>query len=189
VSLTINESSKEMDKNGHNKIYITMLGRSVWAVLNSYYAVLREKEFFPDEIVLFAEGQINGELTKDIDTTIHGLEILSEKFNISPLVRYEVVSECECEVNSDNDFMKMVQCIVELIKDRKNAGDVVAVDITPGKKTLVAGTLLPINLSLIDHVFYLSVKDIIPRPYTMIPYQIQQLNDFKEQAEVVINEA
>jgi hypothetical protein len=79
----------------------------------------------------------------------------------------------------------MVQRIVELIKDRKNAGDVVAVDITPGKKTLVAGTLLPINLSLVDHVFYLSVKETIPRPYTMIPYQIQQLNDFKEQAEGV----
>ncbi|MDK2830335.1 MAG: hypothetical protein PWQ75_87 [Methanolobus sp.] len=165
-----------------------MLGRSIWAVLNSYHAVLREKGFFPDEIVLFAEGQIS-ELAQDIDTTVSGLEILSEKFNISPDIRYEVVSEYECEVNSDNDFMKMVQCIVELIKARKNAGDVVAVDITPGKKTLVAGTLLPINLSLVDHVFYLSVKEIIPRPYTMIPYQIQQLNDFKEQAEVVINEA
>jgi hypothetical protein len=166
-----------------------MLGRSVWAVLNSYYAVLREKEFFPDEIVLFAEGQNSDELANDIHTAVNGLKILSDKFNIFPDIRPEFVSECECEVNSNNDFMKMVQCIVELIKDRKNAGDVVAVDITPGKKTLVAGTLLPINLSLIDHVFYLSVKDIIPRPYTMIPYQIQQLNDFKEQAEVVINEA
>jgi len=39
----------------HTKnIYITMLGRSIWAVLNSYYAVLKEKQYYPNEIFLFA---------------------------------------------------------------------------------------------------------------------------------------
>ncbi|WP_370575578.1 hypothetical protein, partial [Methanomethylovorans sp.] len=64
---------------------------------------------------------------------------------------------------------------------RKKEGDTIAVDITPGKKTLVAGTLLPINLSDVDHIFYLSVKETLPRPYMMIPCQMQQMNDFKEQ--------
>lgn len=175
-------------ENSTNKVYITMLGRSVWAVLNSYHAVLREKEFFPDEIVLFAEGKVNEKLLKEIDTTLNGLSILSEELNISPSIKYEVISESECETSYDADFVKMVQRVLDLIKKRKKEGDVIAVDITPGKKTLVAGTLMPINLSDVDHIFYLSIKEMVPRPYMMIPYQIQHLNDFKEQVVRAMNE-
>ncbi len=176
-----------MNGNYQKKVYITMLGRSIWAVLNSYHAVLRKKEFFPDEIVLFAEGKASELLLKEITTTVTGLEILSEEFGISPSIRYEVISECSCDLDSDDDFVKTVQLINNLIKTRKNEGDQIAVDITPGKKTLVAGTLLPIKLSDVDHIFYLSVKETVPRPYMMIPYQIQQLNDFKEQVVRAMN--
>jgi hypothetical protein len=176
-----------MAENTQKKVYITMLGRSVWAVLNSYHAVLREKEFFPDEIVLFAEGNLSEKLLKEINATVKGLAILSEEFNIYPAIKYEVISETSCEVGSDDDFVKMVQYIIGLIRNRKKDGDQIAVDITPGKKTLVAGTLLPINLSDVDHIFYLSIKETVPRPYMMIPYQIQQLNDFKEQVVRAMN--
>ena len=70
------------------KIYITMLGRSVWAVLNSYHAVLRERAFFPDEVVLFAEGNSSEKLLKEVETTVNGLKVLSEEFEISPSIRY-----------------------------------------------------------------------------------------------------
>lgn len=176
-----------MTETSPKKIYITMLGRSVWAVLNSYHAVLREKEFFPDEIVLFAEGKASEKLLKEINSTVSGLAILSEEFKLSPDIKYEVISESASEVNSDDDFVKMVQRALDLIKKRKKEGHVIAVDITPGKKTLVAGTLLPINLSDVDHIFYLSIKETVPRPYMMIPYQIQQLNDFKEQVVRAMN--
>lgn len=169
------------------KIYITMLGRSVWAVLNSYHAVLREKEFFPDEVFLFAEGRLDAKLTKEIDIAVNGLKILSEEFKISPSINYEIISESECKIGYDDDFIKMVQRVLGLIKKRKKEGDVIAVDITPGKKTLVAGTLLPINLSDVDHIFYLSIKETVPRPYMMIPYKMQQLNDFKEQVVRAMN--
>ena len=170
-----------MIEKSQKRIYITMLGRSIWAVLNSYHAVLREKEFFPDEIVLFAEGKLDEKLTKDIHTTVSGLSILSDEFKISPTIKYEVISESECKIESDDDFVRMVQCTLNLVKSRKKEGDIIAVDITPGKKTLVAGALLPINLSDVDHIFYLSIKETFPKPYMMIPCQIQQINDFKEQ--------
>lgn len=176
-----------MKESSSKKVYITMLGRSVWAVLNSYHAVLREKEFFPDEIFLFAEGTLDEKLTSEIDTTVKGLSILSEEFMISPSVKYEVISESECEIVSDSDFVKMVRRVLDLIKKRKKEGDVIAIDITPGKKTLIAGILLPINLSDVDHIFYLAIKETVPRPYMMIPYQIQQLNDFKDQVVRAMN--
>ena len=90
-------------------------------------------------------------------------------------------------MESNDDFIKAVQCVSSLIKERKKAGDTVALDITPGKKTLVTGALLPITLSDVDHVFYLSLKDITPAPFMMIPFQTQHINDFKEQAVRAMN--
>jgi len=158
-----------------------MLGRSVWAVINAYHAALREKGFFPDEIFLFAEGKKDEKLSKDIHTTINGLKILSEEFKISPLIKTELISEREYNVSCNDDFVKMVLCAHDLITKKKKEGYVIALDITPGRKTLIAGALLPIKLSDVDHIFYLSIKETVPLPYMMIPYQIQHMNDFKEQ--------
>jgi len=141
----------------NNKIYITMLGRSIWAVLNSYYAVLKEKQYYPDDIILFAETISDPEHARDLELTKQGLELTSSHFGITPAIHYQVISEVEYEVESDDDFIKAVQCLSRLIKERKKAGDTMTLDITPGKKTLVTGALLPITLSDVDHVFYLSV--------------------------------
>ncbi|MDW7776380.1 MAG: hypothetical protein SCH39_08630 [Methanosarcinales archaeon] len=168
----------------HNpkNIYITMLGRSIWAVLNSYYAVLKEKQYYPDEIILIAETIPDPEHTRNLELTKQGLALTSSHFGISPAIHHQVISEAECKVKSDDAFIKAVQCLSRLIKERKKAGYTVALDITPGRKTLVTGALLPITLSDVDHVFYLSVRDITPAPFMMIPFQTQHINDFKEQA-------
>lgn len=166
-------------------IYITMLGRSVWAVLNSYYAVLKEKKYYPDEIILFAET----EQSTRLELTKKGLALTSAHFNISPDIRHHIISEVECTVASEDGFVKAVQCVPGIIKEYKKAGSTVALDITPGKKTLTTAALLPINLSDVDHIFYLSIKDIEPAPYMMIPFQTQHLNDFKEQVVRAMNAA
>jgi hypothetical protein len=166
-----------MTENTKN-IYITMLGRSIWAVLNSYYAVLKEKQYYPDEIILFAETEHD----KDLDLTKQGLALTSSHFGISPDIHHQIISDVECRVGSKDSFIIAVQCVSSLIRERKNAGDTVALDITPGKKTLVAGALLPIKYSDVDHLFYLSAKEITPAPFMMIPFQTQQINDFIEQA-------
>lgn len=174
--------SKKTDNSAEaRKLYITMLGRSVWAVINTYYSVLREKQYFPDEILLFVEGKDNPALKENLKKTLEGLIILSDAYGIKPEIHYELISEYVCKVKLDDDFVKAVLRISDLIKKRKAAGDTIAVDITPGKKTLVAGTLLPIKLNDIDYLFYLSAEELMARPYMMIPYQIQLINDFKEQ--------
>jgi len=37
------------------KAYITILGRSTWALINTYHAVLMEEAYHPDVIHIFAE--------------------------------------------------------------------------------------------------------------------------------------
>ncbi|MDI9609958.1 MAG: hypothetical protein QFX36_01370 [Archaeoglobales archaeon] len=40
---------------GEKRAYITLLGRSGWAVVNTYYALLILKSYYPDLIQIFAE--------------------------------------------------------------------------------------------------------------------------------------
>lgn len=164
-----------------------MIGRSIWAVLNTYYSVLREELYAPDEIVIYAEGKADDNLKTDIDKTIKGLETISKHFDFSPAIRCETISEIDCDVNTDVEFVKTVLCISKFIKENKEKGNSIALDITPGKKTLVAGSLLPINLTDVDNLFYLSIDQIKPGPYMMIPFKSQRLNDFKQQVMGVMN--
>jgi len=53
------------------RAYITILGCSMWALLNTYYAVLMEKAYYPDAIHVFAEDAYAGELEK----VVEGLKI------------------------------------------------------------------------------------------------------------------
>ena len=75
------------------KIYITMLGRSIRAVLNSYYAVLKEKQYYPDDIILFVETISDPEHTKNLELTKQGLTLTSSHFGISPTIHHQIISE------------------------------------------------------------------------------------------------
>ncbi len=161
------------------KAYITILGRSTWALINTYYAVLAEEAYYPDLIYIFAEDIYADQL----DKAIRGIEILSEEFNFKPEIRQEIVREA--------DFVEAGFKITSLIKDLKQKGYKVAIDITPGRKALVAGALIPISKIGVDHVFYLAIKtlDNVSKPYKMIPLQIQELRDFVEDAKTYRGDA
>lgn len=156
------------------KAYITILGRSVWALINAYYAVLAEKAYYPDIVYIFAEDIYADQL----DRAIKGIEILSEEFGFKPEIRQEIVREA--------DFVEAVLKITSLIKDLKQNYKI-AIDITPGRKALVAGALIPITKIGVDHVFYLAIKTLnnVSKPYKMIPLSIQELRDFVEDARVM----
>ena len=99
------------------------------AVLNSYYAVLNEKQYYPDDIILFAETISDPEHTRNLELTKKGLTLTSSHFGISPTIHHQIISEVECEVESNDDFIKAVQCVSSLIKEQKKAGDTVAANL------------------------------------------------------------
>ncbi len=150
------------------RAYITILGRSVWALLNTYYAVLMEKSYYPDSVYIYAEDIYAEELEKAAE----GIKILSEEFGFTPEIHAEIVNEA--------DFIKAGKEISQLIKKLKEEECSIAIDITPGRKALVAAALIPAVKHRMDHVFYLAVKRLEPKPYMMIPLSIQQLKDFME---------
>jgi hypothetical protein len=150
-------------------IYITMTGRSVWALLNTYYAVLRETTFRPTQIIILSETEHAGQ----IPTVKEGLRILSEGYGVTPRVDIEQIKT--------GDFIEAGMKISARIRSGKEQGSKVAIDITPGRKALVAGALIPLSNISVDHVFYLLITttDNAAKPYMMIPLASQQLKDFR----------
>ena len=157
-----------MSKLSSDSLYITMTGRSVWALLNAYYAVLRETTYRPMQIIILSET----EHAEQIPVVKKGLAILSEGYGISPRVEVEQVQT--------GDFIEAGKKILARIKAGKEQKSKVAIDITPGRKALVAGALIPLANLSVDHVFYLQITstDDAAKPYMMIPLAIQELKDF-----------
>jgi hypothetical protein len=155
------------------QVYITVLGRSSWALLNCYYAVLRETSFRPTEILIFTEELF---ATK-VGPVQQGLSCISEAHTLSPQIREIILKEA--------DFQDACTRIPHVIRERKARGAVVALDITSGRKALIAGALIAVPGELIDHVFYLAITTTAgaARPYMMLPLQIQKLKDFKAATE------
>jgi len=152
--------------------YITMLGRSGWALVNSYYAAVRERSYRPDEVVIFAEeGTARG-----LEAASTGIMVISGKYGFHPKVQSEVVR--------DGDFIEAGRKITAIIKTWKDAGNKIAVDVTPGRKALVVGAVIPLSKVGVDHIFYLQIDDTYgsSKPYMMIPLGRQTLRDFIEEA-------
>jgi len=151
-----------------DSIYITMTGRSVWALLNAYYAVLRETSFRPTQILIITEAEHAGH----IPVVKNGLNLLSDGYGIAPSIDTEQVQT--------GDFIEAGRKISTRIKAGKGKGGKVAIDITPGRKPLVAGALIPLASLAVDHVFYLQITNTndAAKPYMMIPLASQQLRDF-----------
>ena len=153
-------------------IYISLLGRSAWALLNTYYAVIREGQYQPEEVLIAVESPFKDKAS----SVVEGVRTISSHFGISPQV--------DCIPVFQADIVDAFEKLYSLIITRKKAGATVAIDITPGRKSVVAGVLLPIKLSEIDHVFYLEISttENVAKPFQMIPRQYHRLHDFKAEA-------
>ena len=154
--------------------YITLLGRSTWALVNAYHAVLREKGLRPERVFIVTEEPY----AQDASTAAEGIRVVSEGYGFVPATEVEVLPEAE--------FVRAGQTIRSLAGDLIRQGFCVAIDITSGRKGTVAGALIAISLAGLEirHIYYLAMKslDDVAKPYMMIPHQIQKIRDLMEDA-------
>jgi hypothetical protein len=152
------------------RAYITILGRSIWAVINALYAVVKHKSTHPDLIYIITEDLFKEKL----ETTQEGVRIIAEEFGFNPVIKSTIVEDGKPAVAGVE--------ISKLINDLKKAGHDIDIDITPGRKALVAGIMIAIEKENVDHIYYLDIKTIVDvnMPYEMIPMQYQSLKVFLE---------
>ena len=84
----------------------------------------------------------------------------------------------------DYEFSHAIKAIREVVSKERENGSTVAVDITSGRKAVVAGALMSGRNITFDHVFYLFIENIrySNYPYLMIPLSMQRHYDFVEEA-------
>ena len=152
-----------------SRVLITITGISRWAVVNGIWAMIRHRDYIPDKVYLVnrigneAEGE---RLMESIRFLIrsHGRE--------AEIVHVKV---------DEKDFVRIGRKISSLIETEKEEGNEVALDITPGRKAVVASALIAAREKGIDHVFYLYIEDafMADKPFPMIPFQIQHAIDLE----------
>jgi len=152
------------------KSYLTLLGRSTWALVNSYYAVLEEQNYYPDSVKVYAESN-NG--TQHVAEVIKSI---SNEYGFNPSIEITEIPE--------GDFIAAGLTISADLKRLKEEGYETALDITPGRKPLVAGAILSASKHNIDHIYYLMIDSTedADKPYLLIPRKRQTLTDFIKEA-------
>jgi hypothetical protein len=152
------------------KAYLTLLGRSTWALINSYYAVVEEMGYHPDKVMIYSES------SKDTPSIAEAIRSISSEYGFTPNVEVRVVQE--------GDFIASGNMISTDLRRFKDEGYETALDITPGRKPLVAGAVLSASKLNIDHIYYLMIDstDDADKPYLLIPRKRQILTDFAEEA-------
>ncbi|WP_243670343.1 hypothetical protein [Methanoculleus chikugoensis] len=156
--------------------YIALLGRSTWALVNAYHAVLREKGLRPERVIIVTEEPY----AQEASVAAEAIGVVSEGYGFAP-------PAIETEILPEADFVRTGQTIRSLAGDLIEQGLHVAIDITSGRKVTVAGgALIAVSVAGLDirHIYYLAMKntDDVAKPYMMIPHQIQQIRDIMEDA-------
>ncbi|UYU18867.1 MULTISPECIES: hypothetical protein [Methanoculleus] len=154
--------------------YIALLGRSTWALVNAYHAVLHEKGLRPERVIIVTEEPY----AREASIAAEAIGTVSEGYGFAPAIKTEILPEA--------DFVRAGQTIRSLAGDLIRQGFDVAIDITSGRKVTVAGALIAVSVAGLDirHIYYLAMKstDDVAKPYMMIPHQIQQIRDIMEDA-------
>lgn len=150
--------------------YIALYGRSIWATLNTYYAVLMETEYRPDQIWLVAESDYEDKL----QALSEGFEIISIGFDFKPEIRSKTIPTASIAETGP---------IIRELHDKLQETYETAMDITSARKAVVAGALLVTSDARPDHIYYLEIDRLedTSKPYPMIPVQRQQLHDLRDE--------
>ncbi|QYZ78181.1 hypothetical protein E2N92_01405 [Methanofollis formosanus] len=151
--------------------YITLAGRSGWALLNTYHAVLRERGYRPAEVHLVAWEE------SALGTVLEGIRLISERYAFSPRISVVRVAE--------GDYAAAGERVLGLVRAFAARGFETALDITPGRKAAIVSVCLDLAAAdlRVDHIYYLGlpIPDPPARPYLLIPLHIQPLRDLIEE--------
>jgi len=150
----------------NKQAYITLMGRSGWAVLNSFHASVIETDYRPQEIHILCESQFSD----DVRPVKQGIEIIQSSYSTPSVHVVEI---------PDWDARTTGATALSLVQQLRRDGFEIALDITGGRKAPVAGSLLALKNESLRHLFYLGIETTegAAKPYLLIPKRKQKLFD------------
>ncbi|WP_456423895.1 hypothetical protein [Thermococcus sp.] len=150
--------------------YVALLGRSPWALVNTYYKVLKDGKGRRaiGRVYIFTEERYR----KNLPKVVKAIKAISEAYNLNPTVETEVVP--------DYGFFVADKKFRELFSKLEREGYRIGLDITSGRKALVAAAIVQIREFPVSFIIYMGLLDLdFPdRPYMMIPTHMQPIKNF-----------
>jgi len=149
--------------------YVTLLGRSPWALVNTYYKILsggRWKDI--ERVYIFTEERYR----KNLPKVVRAIKAISGAYNLNPTIETEVVP--------DYGFFVADKKFRELFSKLEREGYRIGLDITSGRKALVAAAIVQARNFPVNFIVYMGLLDMdFPdRPYMMIPTHMQPIKNF-----------
>jgi hypothetical protein len=157
------------------KVLITLMGPSNWGLFNSLWGMIRFHKFVPDKIHILGRERDK----RDFETVRKMMIPLLREYGSKADVSYEVV-----EGGNVEDVFEKVKNMVE---EERRKGSELALDVTPGRKAAVLGSMLAGwdegKIGLFDHIFYLYIESLrnASRPFILIPIPIQHCHDIAKE--------
>lgn len=149
-----------------------MTGLSDWAIFNSLWAAIRLRNYIPHKIYIFS----NRKRKKQAELAKRRFTVLLKEYGIKrPKIEIVYVPEA--------DFLISGKRINEVVKREKLQKNTIAIEVTPGRKAMVAGALVPGIQGSADKVFYLYLEnlDYAENMFMRIPITLQHSHDFMEE--------
>jgi len=150
------------------RVLITMMGRSTWGLFNSIWASIRVWQYLPDRAYI---------LTAECDR--QQAEHASKMLHIL-LTEHGSKGEIIIQAVSAEQIGDIARAVKDITSKEKGGGNLVALDVTPGKKATVLGSVLSgMARNDFDHIFYLYIESLknADRPFLEIPMGVQHPHD------------
>ncbi|NJF24247.1 hypothetical protein [Thermococcus sp. Bubb.Bath] len=148
-------------------VHIALLGRTPWALVNTYYASLMRGER-PKEVYIITERRYSHNLPK----ITKAIKTISEVYGFSPKVKTLVIS--------DDDFKEADRVLRSLFSELGEKDGDIILNMTSGRKALVTAAIIHSRESNVREILYMALLDVqFPnRPYIMLPKHMQVLKNF-----------
>ncbi len=142
--------------------FITFLGRSKWAVVNSFRAVLYHADIDPCEVHLLFKSSDRERAASCVDGIHDILEVKGLDCNVH---RHPVEEE--------RDLMKPANTVEDILEEAERA----VIDITPARKFMASSALIEGTRKDAVEIYYLYIDTVedADRPYLDIPLPRQDL--------------
>ncbi|HEY3420847.1 MAG TPA: hypothetical protein VGK23_09860 [Methanomassiliicoccales archaeon] len=150
-------------------VLITLLGRSGWGLFNSVWGMIRIHGYVPEKVYIITDG-CQVPLAEQVRTMLVVL-----------LAEYGEHHQIEIVPLQGDMIREIATKVREIAEKEKKQGNTLALDVTPGTKSLVMGAVIPgMSRNLFDHMFYLYIETLrnASRPFIMIPLSVQHDHEF-----------
>lgn len=129
------------------------------------WASIRMYDYLPDRVHILTAGC-------DRDTAVRAAKMLGIL-----LTENGSKGEVVVRVVSEEDVSEIAHEVKSITAEERKAGNQIALDVTPGKKATVLGSVLSgMSRNDFDHIFYLYIEQLknADRPFLEIPLSLQR---------------